>query len=77
MRRRLGVGFNLHLTRHIVATVLYEEDPGNAVVVQRVLGHTDVKTSERMYGEISTGAAQRIWGDSIDRTLDRRNRNRR
>ena len=77
VRRRLGVGFNLHLTRHIVATVLYEEDPGNAVVVQRVLGHTDVKTSERMYGEISTGAAQRIWGDSIDRTLDRRNRNRR
>ncbi|HYZ34449.1 MAG TPA: site-specific integrase [Crenalkalicoccus sp.] len=72
VRRRLGVEFNLHLTRHIVASILYEAGPGNVAVVQSVLGHTDAKTTSRMYGELNTLAAHRVWSETLDRHAAKR-----
>ncbi|MBL6081332.1 site-specific integrase [Belnapia sp. T18] len=77
VRKRLGADFNLHLTRHIVATILYEEDGDNSVLVQRTLGHTEVKTTTRMYGEISTAGAHHKWSEAIDDLVKQKIRRRR
>ena len=39
-------------------------------VAQRVLGHTQLKTTERVYGTLRTRGAQRNWADLLDRKRD-------
>jgi integrase len=70
VERMVGTKFNLHLIRHLVATLLYDADPNNGPVAQRVLGHAQLKTTERVYGTIRTRGAQRTWADLLDRKRD-------
>jgi integrase len=62
----LGVPFNLHLVRHLAATVLYDAHPGNEPVVQRLFAHTQLKTTRRMYGQLGTRGAEAAWAELVD-----------
>lgn len=77
VQKRLGADFNVHLARHLVATILYEQEGDNSVLTQRILGHTEVKSTQRMYGELSTAGAHHQWGKTIDRIVDQRARRQR
>ncbi len=75
MRDAIGVEFNPHLIRHLAATLLYDEDTNSGPVAQRLLGHSQLKTTEGMYGVRSTRGAQRVWADLLDRKRDALRRN--
>jgi integrase len=70
VRDAVGVQFNVHLIRHLVATLLYDADPLNGPLAQRVLGHTQLKTTEGMYGSLRTRGAQRQWAEVLDSKRD-------
>jgi integrase len=71
VQRELGVPFSIGLVRHIVATVLYDADPNAGPVAQRLLAHTTIQTTEKMYGHMSTRAAHRIWSEQIESARSR------
>jgi integrase len=62
----LGVDFNVHLIRHIAATLLLEDDPRNMPLAQQLLGHTEIKAIERAYGHARASAAQKLWGEKLE-----------
>lgn len=66
VQRELGVPFSIGLVRHVVASVLFESEPNAGPVVQRLLAHTTIQTTERMYGQLSTRAAHRTWAEHIE-----------
>jgi len=55
------------MMRHILATLLYRRDPHNGVVVQRRLRHSNIKTTERMYGQMSNAGANAVWQREVER----------
>ena len=59
--RSLGATFTPHMIRHIIATRLYREDPNNGAVVQRLLRHASIKTTERSYGVMSNAGSSAGW----------------
>lgn len=63
----LGVEFSVGLVRHIVATMLYESNPQAGPVAQRLLGHTSVKTTELMYGHLTTRSAHDTWARIVEK----------
>jgi integrase len=67
VRDGLGVAFNVGLIRHVAATLLYESDPQAGPAAQRLLGHTKLSTTERMYGSISTRSAHAAWADVLEK----------
>jgi integrase len=65
----LGVSFNVHLVRHIAATIIFEADPKNAPLAQRLLRHTSLAQTETMYGERRSRSAQAQWSAIIENEL--------
>ena len=66
VERQLGARFNAHLARHLAAEMLMEDDPNNIVVVQRLLGHADPKTTASIYGITRTSAAQGKYAGLVE-----------
>jgi hypothetical protein len=64
---QVGAEFNIHLTRHLAVTMLLEDDPQNMSVAQRLIGHAQLKTTERYYGQARTRGAQRKWAEVLSR----------
>jgi len=64
---QVGAEFNIHLTRHLAVTLLLEDDPRNMSVAQRLIGHAQLKTTERYYGQARTRGAQRKWAQVLSR----------
>jgi integrase len=69
-----GIRMSPHDQRHLVAKLFAERDPTAMPVVQRMLGHADLKTTERMYGTMTTAAAQGSYAELLDDLRERRNR---
>jgi integrase len=69
VRAATGVAFNIHMVRHIAADLLYEDNPENGPVVQGLLAHTELKTTEAIYGVRRTRSAQRVWMSILDQKL--------
>lgn len=67
VKQELGVAFSIGLIRHIVATMLYESSPQAGPVAQRLLGHTSVKTTELMYGHLTTRSAHDTWARIVEK----------
>jgi integrase len=66
---QVGAEFNVHLVRHLAATLLLDADPRNMVLAHRLLDHADLKTTERYYGDARTRGAQREWATTLERKL--------
>jgi integrase len=67
VKQELGVAFSIGLIRHIVATMLYESSPQAGPVAQRLLGHTSIKTTEMLYGHLTTRSAHATWAKVIEK----------
>jgi hypothetical protein len=63
---QLGVHYNLHLVRHIMATAMLDAAPESAAAVQRVLDHSSPQTIERAYGSKRSRGAHLAWYELID-----------
>jgi integrase len=64
----LGLRFNPHLIRHLAACLILDADPHNAVVAQRVLGHSTLRMTEHLYGALRNRSALSQWHDMVSRT---------
>lgn len=69
VRRHLGITFNSHLARALIATIILDADPDAVAVAQRMLEHTHVETTIRHYGMQRGRAAQRQYEQLLARTL--------
>jgi integrase len=67
VKQELGVEFSVGLIRHFVATLLYEASPQAGPIAQRLLGHTSVKTTELMYGQLTTRSAHDTWAKIVEK----------
>ncbi|SEA96301.1 hypothetical protein [Rubrimonas cliftonensis] len=59
--RWCGIDLNMHVMRHLAAKVILDEDPSAMALVQVMLGHLWIKTTESYYAEVSKIIAQRRW----------------
>ena len=67
--RHLGIEFNSHLARALIATIILDSDPDAVAVAQRMLEHTHVDTTIRHYGMQRGRAAQRQYEEAVTRAL--------
>lgn len=67
-----GADYNVHLARHLAATLLLDADPGNAPVAQRLLGHSSLKVTEQVYAAVRTRSAQAIYSNILEDRLAKR-----
>jgi len=65
IQEHLGVQFNLHLYRHLCALTNYNADENAGPVVQALLDHADLRTTEGAYVAIRGRAAQRRYADIL------------
>ena len=63
IENQVGAEFNPHLVRHLIPTLLFAEDASNGPVAQRMLDHSQLKTTEKHYGTARTRGAQRAWAE--------------
>jgi integrase len=78
VKNKIGIPFNLHITRHWAADVIFDDDPRNGSIVQHLLAHRN-PTSKRRYGASRTRSAHRQYANMLDRkvsALKRRNSRR-
>jgi len=61
LKRWCGVDLNMHVMRHLAAKVILDEDPSAMALVQVMLGHLCITTTESYYAEVSKIIAQRRW----------------
>lgn len=59
--------------RHIAALLAQADGPGGLAVAQRLLAHTDISTTGRMYGGLSTRGAHAEWARIAERAARRIN----
>lgn len=62
-----GLPINLHLFRDIAATLIAVEAPALVRASRDLLGHSDLRTTERHYLQANSLAAARRYGAIIDR----------
>ena len=69
VKRHVGAQFNVHLARHLAATLLLDDDEGNLPVAQALLGHTDQKTTARFYAQQRTRGTQIKWMQTLEKRV--------
>lgn len=57
--RRAGFVLNLHCQRHLCAKVILDQDPTKMELVRQLLGHRNIRTTERYYADVSAILVQR------------------
>ena len=62
----LGVDYNIHLTRHLIATIILDASPENGPIAQRMLDHTSLKTTTTFYGAQRTRGAQAAYNRILE-----------
>lgn len=67
--RHLGIQFNSHLARAVIATIILDADPDAVAIAQRMLEHVNVETTIRHYGMQRGRSAQRKYQDFLSRAL--------
>lgn len=65
LMRELGIGFNVHLFRHLSCFLYLRAHPGQIDVMRRVLGHRDAATTIRFYAGIEQSDAFRLFDTHI------------
>lgn len=61
-----GIRLNLHCQRHLCAKLVLDADPGQMPLVQTILAHRSIKTTESYYGEINQIIAQRRFHQLLE-----------
>ncbi len=63
----MGVRMPPHDMRHLVATLMLDDDFGNLAAVQRLLGHATPQTTLKTYGTARTAAAQKVYAAVVEK----------
>ena len=71
IKEDIGVGFNMHLMRHLAVLRFLNTHPGQYEIVRAILGHRKVSTTIAFYAGLETDAAIRLFMSVINK--DRRN----
>lgn len=66
-----GFRLNLHCQRHLAGKIILDRDPTNMVLVQRLLGHKRVSTTERYYTEVNQIFVQQQYHAMLDDEFER------
>ena len=66
---RLGVTFNLHVLRGLLATLYAEANPSDILTAQVKLGHADPRTTRRSYIDVQQTDAIRRFDAVVDRVV--------
>ena len=67
VEKRSGLRLTPHQFRHLSAALYLKHNPGQFVVVQKLLGHKNLKTTLSFYAGLDTGTAARYYDDFIAR----------
>jgi integrase len=71
-RKDGGFKLNMQCSRHVAAKLILDKDPSKMALVQVLLGHKNIKTTERYYGRVNQILAQEWY----QRLLAERHRER-
>jgi integrase len=81
---RIGLRISIHQFRHLAAKLYLDANPGAILVVSKLLGHKDPKTTMNSYAEFNTRRAGKLHDEIIQRrraelvgNLNRRSRRQR
>lgn len=66
--KRGGFRLNTHVCRHLSAKIILDTDPSKMALVQTLLGHKSLKTTETYYGQVNQIIAQRWYQDALAET---------
>ena len=71
LRRWCALDMDLHVTRHLAGKIILDLDPGAMALVQQVLGHKKIETTQAYYAEVNGIVAQRRYLDLLDQATRR------
>jgi integrase len=61
-----GFHLNLHCCRHLAAKIILDQDPRAMPLVQHLLSHRNIKTTQRYYAEVNKIIAQRTYHQLLE-----------
>lgn len=61
MKKHCGLNICLHVMRHLAGKIILDQDPSAMSLVQEILGHKRLKTTQSYYAEVSKIVAQRRY----------------
>ena len=67
MKKYCGLDLCLHVMRHLAGKVILDQDPSAISLVQEILGHKRLKTTQSYYAEVSKIVAQRRYLHLLER----------
>jgi integrase len=67
MRKHCGLDLCLHVMRHLAGKIILDQDPSAMSLVQEILGHTRLKTTQSYYAQVSKLVAQRRYIHLLER----------
>lgn len=67
MKKYCGLDLCLHVMRHLAGKIILDQDPSAMALVQEVLGHKRIKTTQSYYAEVSKLVAQRRYIHLLER----------
>jgi integrase len=67
MMKYCGLDLCLHVMRHLAGKIILDQDPSAMSLVQEILGHLRIKTTQSYYAEVSKIVAQRRYIHLLER----------
>lgn len=67
MKKHAGLDLCLHVMRHLAGKVILDQDPSAMSLVQEILGHKRLRTTQSYYAEVSKLIAQRRYIHLLER----------
>jgi integrase len=61
MKKHCGLNMCLHVMRHLAGKIILDQDPSAMSLVQEILGHKRLETTQSYYAEVSKIVAQRRY----------------
>ena len=71
--RALGIALTPGRFRHLAATLVLHERPGDIGLVRDLLGHRDARTTAHLYAGVGTCGAAAVYGAMLERARSARN----
>ena len=70
IKRGLGVDITPHQFRHLAAKIALDAQPGAIGLVQSLLGHKNLKTTQKSYAGMRTREAARFYDQLLNARID-------
>lgn len=71
MRKYCGLDLCLHVMRHLAGKIILDQDPSAMALVQQLLGHEKIETTQAYYAEVCQLVAQKRYLHLLDASARR------